>query len=77
MGDYVDPRLTRAVDKAVEVLLEHAGEWSSDIDAYWLLVKHEDRVGVPVIYEIVREAVERARVILQQRGRAEAEVVTA
>jgi hypothetical protein len=68
MTDYVDPRHLKAIDKAVELLLAHAGEWDSEVDAYWLLVRHEDEIGVPVIYEIVREAVARARAILQ-RGR--------
>ena len=55
--DYWDPRLLSAVDKAVEVLLEHIGEWEDEVDAYWLLRKHEDRIGVPVTYDIVEEAV--------------------
>lgn len=55
--DYWDPRLLSAVDKAVEVLLEHIGEWEDEVDAYWLLRKHEDRIGVPVTYDIVKEAV--------------------
>jgi len=55
--DYWDPRLLSAVEKAVEVLLEHIGEWEDEVDAYWLLRKHEDRIGVPVTYDIVEEAV--------------------
>ena len=67
--DYVDPRFRTAVDKAVEVLLSHRGEWSNEVEAYWLLVKHEDEIGVPVIYEIVREAVERARTLMAREAR--------
>ena len=59
--DYWDPRLLSAVDKAVEILLEHMSEWEDEVDAYWLLRKHEDRVGVPVTYNIVEEAVTRIR----------------
>ena len=67
MPDYVDPRIRQAVDKAVSILIAHSSEWRSEIDAYWLLVRYEDDVGVPVIYELVREAVERARAILAQK----------
>ncbi len=59
--DYVDPRYLEAASRAAEVLVEHADEWSSEIDAYWLLRRYEDRVGVPVTYDIVVEAVEIAR----------------
>ncbi|HIP85035.1 MAG TPA: hypothetical protein EYH26_02810 [Pyrodictium sp.] len=59
--DYWDPRLLSAVDKAVEILLEHMGEWEDEVDAYWLLRKHENRIGVPVTYDIVEEAVAKIR----------------
>lgn len=59
--DYWDPRLLSAVDKAVEILLEHIGEWRDEVDAYWLLRKHEDKVGIPVTYDVVEEAVARTR----------------
>ncbi|HIQ10660.1 MAG TPA: hypothetical protein EYH26_01620 [Pyrodictium sp.] len=60
--DYWDPRLLSAVDKAVEILLERMGEWEDEVDAYWLLRKYEDRIGVPVTYDIVEEAVARIKV---------------
>jgi len=59
--DYWDPRLLSAVDKAAEILLEHIGEWEDEVDAYWLLRQHEDRIGVPVTYDIVEEAIARIR----------------
>jgi len=59
--DYWDPRLLSAADKAAEILLEHIGEWEDEVDAYWLLRKHEDRIGVPVTYDIVEEAIARVR----------------
>ena len=55
--DYVDQRLEKAVEKAAEVLLSHLGEWSNEVDAYWLLRRHEDKVGVPVTYDIVEAAI--------------------
>ncbi len=62
--DYIDPRLSRALEKAVEILLSHKGEWNNEIDAYWLLVRYEDEIGVPVIYDMVKEAVEKAKAIM-------------
>ena len=59
--DYVDPRFAEAPLKAAEILVEHADEWSSEVDAYWLLRRYEDEVGAPVTYDIVVEAVEIAR----------------
>ena len=73
MPDYIDPRIWQAVDRAVSILLAHSSEWRSEVDAYWLLVRYEDDVGVPVIYELVREAVERARAILAQKQAAAVE----
>jgi hypothetical protein len=66
--DYVDPRFAEAPVKAAEVLVEHAGDWSSEIDAYWLLRKYEDEIGVPVTYDIVVEAVEIARRKLEAKA---------
>ncbi len=67
VSDYVDPRLRKALDKAVNILVSHASEWRNDVDAYWLLVKYEDEIGIPVIYDFVREAVEKARAIMAQK----------
>ncbi|HIP65176.1 MAG TPA: hypothetical protein EYH08_01430 [Pyrodictium sp.] len=65
--DYWDPRLLSAVDKAVEILLEHMGEWEDEVDAYWLLRKYEDKVGVPVTYDIVEEAVARIKARMSKK----------
>ncbi|ABM81085.1 hypothetical protein [Hyperthermus butylicus] len=58
--DYVDERFLQAPSRAAEILVEHWGEWSDEIDAYWLLRRYEDEIGVPVTYDIVVEAVEIA-----------------
>ncbi len=72
--DYVDPRFLEAVDRAVVVLEKHRGEWSNEIEAYWLLRKYEDEVGVPVTYDIVEQAVEKLSQRLSQRAEASVEV---
>jgi len=58
--DYIDPRIRNAPKKAKEILIIHRNEWSSIIDAYWLLRKYEDEIGVPVTYDIVEKAYEQA-----------------
>jgi hypothetical protein len=68
--DYVDPRFLEAPLRAAEILVEHADEWDSEIDAYWLLRRYEDKVGVPVTYDIVVEAIEIARRKLEAESSA-------
>ncbi|KSW12316.1 hypothetical protein CF15_06115 [Pyrodictium occultum] len=64
-GDYIDERMLSAADRAAEVLVEHMDEWKDPIDAYWLLRRLEHEVGVPVTYDIVEQAVEKARRIIE------------
>jgi len=68
MPDYIDPRLDEALEKAVEILTKNAEKWRSIVDAYWLLRRHEDEIGFPLTYNMVEEAVEKSRQLLQ-RGR--------
>ncbi|HIQ23654.1 MAG TPA: hypothetical protein EYH50_01230 [Pyrodictium delaneyi] len=68
--DYIDERLILAAERAAEILVEHMNEWKDTIDAYWLLRRYEDEVGVPVTYDIVEQAVEKARRVLDATGQA-------
>jgi hypothetical protein len=54
--DYVDPRFSIAEEKARDILIRKAGEWHSIVDAYWLLRRMEDEIGIPVTYDIVEKA---------------------
>ncbi len=58
--DYIDQRFREAPRKAAEILIEHQTEWSSVVDAYWLLRRYEDEIGVPITYDIVEKAYEIA-----------------
>ena len=58
--DYIDPRLREAPQKAARILVKHYREWSSIVEAYWLLRRYEDEVGVPITYDIVEKAHEIA-----------------
>ena len=60
-------RLYVVVEKSVEILLEEWDKWQDEIDAYWLLRAKEDVLDYPVTYDIVEEAVERARKIMKFR----------
>ncbi len=55
--DYIDPRMLEAVDKAALILERLRDKWSNELDAYWLLRRYEDEVGIPVTYDIVEQAV--------------------
>jgi len=55
--DYIDPRMLEAVDKAASILERLRDKWSNELDAYWLLRRYEDEVGIPVTYDIVEQAV--------------------
>lgn len=68
--DYVDERLILAAERAAEILVERMNEWKDTIDAYWLLRRYEDRIGVPVTYDIVEQAVEKARRVLEATGQS-------
>ncbi|ALL01120.1 hypothetical protein Pyrde_1072 [Pyrodictium delaneyi] len=72
--DYIDEKLLMAVDKAAEILAEHISEWSDTIDAYWLLRRHEDEVGIPVTYDIVEQAVEKVRKTLESTDHSVSQV---
>jgi hypothetical protein len=65
-SDYIDPRLETALEKAASLLASRAGEWSSVVEAYWLLRRHEDEIGFPLTYNMVEEAVERAKRFLEK-----------
>jgi len=65
-GDYIDPRLERAIERAVQLLQKHIDEWSGTVEAYWLVRRYEDEIGFPLTYNMVEEAVERARQLLQK-----------
>jgi len=73
-GDYYDEKLLNAPLRAAEVLEKHLGEWSDEVEAYWLLRRHEDEVGVPVTYDIVEAAIAilRSRGVVARRVEAEA-----
>jgi|GEM_PF-6914837 len=60
-GDYVDPRLEKAIEKAVQLLVQHMDEWQSTVEAYWLVRRHEDEIGFPLTYNMIEEAVEKAK----------------
>ena len=60
VGDYIDPHLREAPRKAARILVKHYREWNSIIEAYWLLRRYEDEVGVPITYDIVEKAYEIA-----------------
>lgn len=55
-NDYRDPRFLEAPIKAAKILIKHKNSWNSVIDAYWLLRRHEDEIGIPVTYDIVEKA---------------------
>ncbi len=58
--DYIDPRLREAPRKAAKILVKHYREWNSIVEAYWLLRRYEDEIGVPITYDIVEKAYEIA-----------------
>ncbi len=58
--DYRDPRFLEAPRRAASILVKYKDSWNSIIEAYWLLRKHEDEIGVPVTYDIVEQAYEIA-----------------
>jgi len=58
--DYIDPRLREAPRKAAKILVKHHREWNSIIEAYWLLRRYEDEIGIPITYDIVEAAYEIA-----------------
>ena len=64
----------RAVEKAITFLLQRQGEWSSILEAYWLLRRHEDEIGFPFTYNMVEEIVEQVR---RLHGRGEAAALEA
>jgi len=70
--DYYDEKLVNAPLRAAEVLERHLGEWSDEVEAYWLLRRHEDEVGVPVTYDIVEAAIAllRSRGVIRERVEA-------
>lgn len=68
-GDYIDPRVNEALERAVALLVERASEWRNTIEAYWLIRRHEEELGFPLTYPMVEEAVERAKQLIS-RGKA-------
>ncbi len=54
-------RIERVLEKLAEILVSNNMEWRDEVDAYWLLRKFENEVNYPVTYDLVEEAVERAR----------------
>ncbi len=60
---YVDQRLYEAIDKAATILAANMDKWSNVVEAYWLLRRKEDEIGFPLTYNMVVEAVEKARMI--------------
>ncbi len=74
MGDTIAVELgekeRRAVEKAALILSEHMVR--DELEAYWLLVRHEKEIGYPVTYDLVLEALKIAEEI--RRGKAEEKV---
>ena len=62
----------RAVERAIALLLQKQGEWSTVLEAYWLLRRHEQEIGFPFTYNMVEEIVEQVR-RLHSRGAAAVE----
>ncbi len=52
--EYVSEKYRQAVEKAAEVLAERGV--LNDIEAYKLLVKLESKIGYPVTYDLVVDA---------------------
>ncbi len=65
--DKVEEKLKSVVEKAAEILMRNRGKWSTEVEAYWLLVRNEDKIGFPITYDIVEAAIERVRVMLMHQ----------
>ncbi|WP_048191867.1 hypothetical protein [Pyrolobus fumarii] len=70
--EHLSEKGKTALEKAVELLLKHGV--SDELEAYYLLVKHEKTLGYPVTYEFVIEAlrIAEARRMAMYTARAEA-----
>ncbi len=66
-GRWVNPAAERAFEQALSLLIERSGEWSSVLEAYWLLRRNEDRIGFPFTYNMVEQLVEEARRLIAAR----------
>lgn len=49
----------RTIEKAVEILRQH--KFSDEVDAYWILVKNQEKLELPVIWDIVAEALKKLK----------------
>ena len=57
---YRSPVIDEAFERAVRLLIEKMDEWSSVVEAYFLLRRHEDEIGFPFTYNMVEEIVSTA-----------------
>lgn len=56
-GTYRNPVIDEAFERAVRLLEEKMSEWSTVVEAYFLLRRHEDEIGFPFTYNMVEEIV--------------------